>query len=79
MSLESLLTPLIPSKPLFLFKALSISLIFIPVFFITKGIKLASMSPLLEPIIIPAFGVNPIEVSIHLPFLTAAKDPPFPI
>ena len=30
------------------------------------------------PIIIPAFGVNPIEVSTHLPFSIAVTLPPFP-
>ena len=37
------------------------------------------MSPLLDPITIPAFGVNPIVVSTHLPSLTALILPPLPI
>ena len=36
------------------------------------------MLPALVPIIIPANGVNPIEVSIDFPPLTAAKEQPFP-
>ena len=77
-SLESLLTPLIPRSPLFLFNILSTSLILIPVTSIIYGIILASISPHLLPITIPALGVSPIDVSIHLPFNTALILPPFP-
>ena len=40
---------------------------------------LGSISPHLVPIIIPASGVNPIEVSITLPESIAVILPPFPI
>ena len=46
---------------------------------IIYGIIETSISPHLEPIISPALGVNPIEVSTHLPSLTADTDPPDPI
>ena len=36
------------------------------------------MSPEREPIGTPARGVNPIEVSIDFPFLTAHKLAPWP-
>ena len=37
-----------------------------------------SIVPHLEPIMTPASGVNPIDVSIHLPSNTAESDAPLP-
>ena len=37
-----------------------------------------SISPLRVPITKPSSGVKPIEVSTHLPFLTAVIDAPLP-
>ena len=38
-----------------------------------------SISPVLVPIITPASGVNPIDVSTDFPPLTAVIEPPLPI
>ena len=46
--------------------------------FIKNGINDASISPVRVPIVIPAKGVKPIEVSIDLPYSTAVIEPPLP-
>ena len=48
-------------------------------FLIKKGIIAGSISPHLVPIITPSNGVNPIEVSMLFPFITAAILEPFPM
>ena len=41
-------------------------------------IHIWSMLPVLVPIISPSSGVRPIDVSMHLPYLTAVIEEPFP-
>ena len=69
----------IPSNPLSLLIILSISLIDKSACFIIYGIIEASISPQRVPIITPALGVNPIEVSTHFKESTAVILAPLPI
>ena len=66
------------STPDFLFKMLSISLADKPSFSIKKVTIAGSISPERVPMIRPASGVNPIEVSTDLPPSTAQTLAPFP-
>ena len=68
-----------PSKPDFLFKISTISLISVisnlPIKYCNND---ASISPERVPIVTPANGVNPIDVSIDFPPSTAVIDAPLP-
>ena len=68
----------IPWKPHCLFIKSLISSGVIPVFFIMNGTTAGSISPQRVPMITPASGVKPIEVSITFPSLTAEIDEPLP-
>src|SRR5699024_223336 len=70
--------PEIPSNPDFLFRTLIISSIDIPVLCIKCCNSDGSISPERVPIVIPDKGLNPIEVSNDLPFLTAVIEEPEP-
>ena len=75
----SLEMPEIPNKPDCFWKIFNISLIsVISNFFIKNGMIEASISPVRVPIVTPAKGVNPIEVSTALPPSTAVIDAPLP-
>ena len=70
----------IPAKPDFLLKiSITSATSEIPVLAIMCGITDASNSPVRVPIMTPASGVKPIEVSTDLPPSTAVKLTPLPI
>ena len=79
MSRISLDTPEIPKRPDFLLRMLTISATsLMPSFCITKATKEASISPVRVPMVKPANGVKPIEVSTEIPPSTAVIEAPLP-
>jgi len=78
-SLKSLEVPEIPNNPDSLFKVFKTSSAFLPVFSMMNGINAGSMLPERVPIVTPANGVKPIEVSTDSPPSIAAIDAPLPI
>ena len=78
-SRKSLEVPEIPNNPDSLFKTVKTSSAVLPVFSIINGIKAGSISPERVPIVTPANGVKPIDVSIDFPPSIAAIDAPLPI
>ena len=75
----SLDTPERPKRPDFLFKMSTISLTSVMFnLFIKNATNEASISPERVPIVTPANGVNPIEVSTDLPPSTAVIEAPLP-
>ena len=71
-------TPEMPCTPDFLFRMLSISVMFSWYLFMRYSRMPASRSPERVPIGRPARGVNPMEVSTLLPPSIAATEEPLP-
>ena len=78
-SRKSLDVPDNPNKPDSLFKISNTCSAVLPVFSIINGIKAGSILPERVPIVTPASGVKPIDVSIDLPPSIAAIDAPLPM
>ena len=71
-------TPDTPRKPHFLFIQSPISDTGMFSFSIRNGTIAGSIPPQRDPMMTPSSGVKPIDVSTHLPALTAEMDEPLP-